>query len=237
MDGPPCGLPRLRARRRRGGARPPDRRAKPPIGTEGRGMTDALGTPGEAFWEDHYRGTSAATSGRPSAALGPLRSGPGTGPARSISAARGATTSCGSPGRAGTPRARTSRKRRSRERARTPARAGVANRARFERHDLSLSLPEGRFDLVAGDVPPLAGRVLARRCASARRDHGRPPAACSCRSPTPRPPRGPGPTRTRSGPPPRRSSMRSGSRCGIGRAWPWRLCDARLRSRTARRRA
>ena len=111
-------------------------------------MTDALGTQSEAFWEDHYRGRSAATSGRPSAAL--VRFAKDREPSRALDlgcacgddvawlAGRGWDATGADVSETVLEHARAN-----------AARAGVASLARFERHDLSHSLPEGRFDLVA----------------------------------------------------------------------------------------
>lgn len=104
-------------------------------------------TPGEAFWEEHYRSATPLSGGRPSATLvrfaGDLR--PGT--ALDLGCARGddAVWLAGKGWRVvgvdvseaviGYAAA-------------NAARAGVADRIRLKRHDLSVTFPEGRFDLV-----------------------------------------------------------------------------------------
>lgn len=98
-------------------------------------MTDALGTPGETFWEDHYRGRSATTSCRPSAALVRFVRNREPGRALDLGCARDATGADVSATALELARA-------------NAAGAGVADLARFERHDLMASLPDGRFDLV-----------------------------------------------------------------------------------------
>ena len=111
-------------------------------------MTDAPGTPGEAFWEDHYRGLSATTSGRPSAALVRFAEGREPGRALDLGCARGDDAVWLA--RQGWEAIGADVSATAVEQARAKAKqAGLENRARFERHDLSLSLPEGRFDLVA----------------------------------------------------------------------------------------
>ena len=133
-------------------------------------MSDELGTPGETFWEKHYRGLSGRTGGRPGAALVRFARDRRPGRALDLGCARGddvvwlASLGWEAVGADVSATAL--------ERARENAeRAGVADRATFERHDLSRSLPEGRFDLVSATFlhSPVAlsrADVLRRAAAS-----------------------------------------------------------------------
>ena len=137
-------------------------------------MTDApdtpLGTPGEAFWEERYRGVSGQTSGRPSAALVRFAKDREPGRALDLGCARGddVVWLAGRGWEATGADVSATALEHARENA---TRAGVASRATFERHDLSHSLPEGRFDLVSAlflHSPVALSRAdVLRRAASA----------------------------------------------------------------------
>lgn len=104
-------------------------------------------TPGEAFWEDHYRGRTAPSSGRPSAALVRLVAGRRPGRSLDLGCARGDDVIwlARQGWRALGVDVSANAVRRAREAA---AGAGVVERAAFERHDLSHTFPDGAFDLV-----------------------------------------------------------------------------------------
>ena len=132
-------------------------------------------SPSEAFWEDHYRAASPASSGRPSAVLAqfvpdrPPRRALDLGCARGddavwlarngwrVTAVDVSQTALGYA-------------------ARNAAAAGVADRVTFARHDLASSFPDGRFELVSAvflqspvDFP--RARIL-RHAAAAVADDG-----------------------------------------------------------------
>lgn len=111
-------------------------------------MTDAPNNEGEAFWEDLYRGMSGETSGRPSAALIRFVERRKPGRALDLGCARGddVVWLAGKGWEATGTDVSATALRHARANA---ERAGVADRTRFERHDLSLSLPLGRYDLVS----------------------------------------------------------------------------------------
>ena len=106
------------------------------------------GSPGEQFWEEHYRASRRPSSGRPSGALvrfaGPL---PG-GTALDLGCAQGddAVWLARRGWRvvavdvSGTALARA---------ATNAEAAGVSDLIEFERHDLASTFPDGRFDLVS----------------------------------------------------------------------------------------
>jgi len=110
-------------------------------------MTTHIDEPGAAFWERHYRGKITPSGGRPSAALVRFAEGRKPGRALDLGCARGDDAIWLARQRwhaTGVDVAETAL-----EAARdSAAKAGVTQQTRFERHDLSDTFPEGRFDLV-----------------------------------------------------------------------------------------
>ncbi|MEM8572696.1 MAG: methyltransferase domain-containing protein [Pseudomonadota bacterium] len=129
-----------------------------------------IGTDAEAFWEQHYACMTGKTSGRPSAALVRFVEGRAPGRALDLGCARGddviwlarqGWVALGVDVAEAALRA-------ARENAEA---AGVGSSARFEQHDLSVSFPEGTFDLITAfffhspvDLP--RDRVLHRAAQS-----------------------------------------------------------------------
>ncbi len=124
----------------------------------------------ETFWENIYRDASPRTSGRPSHVLERFAKNRMPGKALDLGCAKGddviwlAKSGWQTLGVDIAPSA-------LRIAAANAGRNGVANRARFDRHDLAESFPEGTFDLVSAvflqtplDFPRIA--VLRRAAAS-----------------------------------------------------------------------
>ncbi|MEM7709843.1 MAG: class I SAM-dependent methyltransferase, partial [Pseudomonadota bacterium] len=110
-------------------------------------MNGPVDEPGAIFWERHYQGMTGSTSGQPSAALVRFAGGRDPGRALDLGCARGDDVVWLA--RQGWYATGVDVSDTALSRARGAAdRAGVADRAAFERHDLSESFPVGRFDLV-----------------------------------------------------------------------------------------
>lgn len=106
-----------------------------------------LGTPGETFWEEHYRKRSGATSGRPSAVLVRFAEGRTLGRALDLGCARGDDVI--SLAQRGWHATGIDVSATALEHAKAnAAAAGVSDHTTFDRHDLSFSLLGGTFDLV-----------------------------------------------------------------------------------------
>jgi SAM-dependent methyltransferase len=118
----------------------------------------------EQFWEKRYQAASPRTSGRPGIALRRF--------AEPVPPGRALESGCGKGDDAvwlapqGWSVVAVEISRTALEYAAANAgRAGVSDRVRFERHDLSRTFPEGQFDLVTATFSP---RRRAKRCSGVR---------------------------------------------------------------------
>ena len=110
-------------------------------------MTNETTGEGAAFWEEHYKAKSGPTSGRPSAALVRFAEGRAPGRVLDLGCARGDDAVWLA--RRGWQVTGVDVSATALDHARNAAeKAGIADRARFERYDLSESFPDGPFDLV-----------------------------------------------------------------------------------------